>query len=243
MKSWQWIAIPLTALALSGCSSLFQSNQSNETVADEQWDCTEVDENGEWDCEEVEGGVSTEDLVAAVGGNDGSVPTLSLVGPTPNTQASVPRSRSSTKPVVTALAPSPSQVSESADREQQEEQAEEEDLPDYLWLAYEPETETRIQDLPDDFYVVQLAAFATKEKAIEYVSEQTNLRELRGVRVLANEKAYFNILLGIYENKRRAERAVKSVEGELGDKTPWIRSMSSIKTAMKAADEKFGENY
>ncbi|MXZ55493.1 MAG: hypothetical protein F4227_04380 [Gammaproteobacteria bacterium] len=243
MKSWQWIAIPLTALALSGCSSLFQSNQSNENVADEQWDCTEVDENGEWDCEEVEGGVSNEELVAAVGGNDGSTPTLSLVGPSPTTQASKPRSQSSTKPVVTALAPPPSQVSESAEIEQTEEEAEEEDLPDYLWLAYEPETETRIQDLPDDFYVVQLAAFATKEKAIEYVSKQTNLRELRGVRVLANEKAYFNILLGIYENKRRAERAVKSVEGELGDKTPWIRSMSSMKTAMKAADEKFGETY
>lgn len=239
MKSWQWIAIPLTALSLTGCSSLFQSNQSNETVVDEQWDCTEVDENGEWDCEEVEEGVSTEDLVAAVGGNDGSTPTLSLVGPTPNTQTSGPRARSSSKPVVTALAPPPSQVPESTDNEP----TEEEDLPDYLWLAYEPETETRIQDLPDDFYVVQLAAFASKEKAIEYVADQSNLRELRGVRVLANEKAYFNILLGIYENKQRAERAVKSVEGELGDKTPWIRSMSSIKTAMKAADEKFGEKY
>ncbi|MCY3541842.1 MAG: hypothetical protein F4X56_02100 [Gammaproteobacteria bacterium] len=239
MKSWQWIAIPLTALALSGCSSLFQSNQSNKTVADEQWDCTEVDENGEWDCEEVEDGVSTEDLVAAVSGNDVSTSTLSLVGPVSTTQTSAPRSRSSTKPVVTALAPPPSKVSEPVESEQ----SEEEELPDYLWLAYEPETETRIQDLPDDFYVVQLAAFATKEKAIEYVSEQTNLRELRGVRVLANEKAYFNILLGIYENKRRAERAVKSVEGELGDKKPWIRSMSSIKTAMKAADEKFGETY
>lgn len=240
MKSWQWIAIPLTTLALSGCSSLFQSNQSNETVADEQWDCTEVDENGEWDCEEVEGGVSNEQLVAAVGGNDGSTHTLSLVGPTPTTQTSKPRSQSVTTPTVTALAPPPSQATGSADSEPEEE---EEDLPDYLWLAYEPETETRIQDLPDDFYVVQLAAFASKDKAIEYVSKQTNLRELRGVRVLANEKAYFNILLGIYENKRRAERAVKSVEGELGDKTPWIRSMSSIKTAMKAADEKFGEKY
>lgn len=239
MKSWQWIAIPLTALALTGCSSLFQSKSSNETAVDEQWDCTEVDENGEWDCEEVEEGVSTEDLVAAVGGNDGATPTLSLVGPTPNTQTSETRSRSSSKPIVTALAPPPSQVAESTDHEP----AEEEDLPDYLWLAYEPETETRIQDLPDDFYVVQLAAFASKEKAIEYVSDQTNLRELRGVRVLANEKAYFNILLGIYENKARAERAVKSVEGELGDKTPWIRSMSSIKTAMKAADEKFGKEY
>ncbi|MYD45719.1 MAG: SPOR domain-containing protein [Gammaproteobacteria bacterium] len=240
MKSWQWIAIPLTALTISGCSSLFQSNQSKETVVDEQWDCTEVDENGEWDCEEVEEGVSTEDLVAAVGGNDGSTPTLSLVGPTPTTQASLPRSRSSSKPVVTALAPPPSQDTESTESEQIEE---EEDLPDYLWLAYEPETETRIQDLPDEFYVVQLAAFATKEKAIEYVSKQKNLRELRGVRVLAKEKAHFNILLGIYENKRRAERAVKSVEGELGGKTPWIRSMSSIKTAMKAADDKFGEKY
>lgn len=241
MKSWQWIAIPLTALALTGCSSLFQSNQLTETVFDEQWDCTEVDENGEWDCEEIEYGVSTEVLVAAVGGNNGSTPTLALVGPTPNTQTSVPRARSSSKPVVTALASPPSQGTKSADREPTEE--EEEDLPDYLWLAYEPETETRIQDLPDDFYVVQLAAFASKEKAIEYVSKQTNLRELRGVRVLANEKAHFNILLGIYENKQRAERAVKSVEGELGDKTPWIRSMSSIKTAMKAADEKFGEKY
>lgn len=240
MNSWQWIAIPLFALALTGCASLFQSNPSNGTVADEEWDCTEVDENGEWDCEEVEGGVSTEELVAVVTENDQSTSTLGLVGPRPVAAVSNPRPRSSSKPIVTALAPPPSQVTESTDNEQTEE---EEDLPDYLWLAYEPEAETHIQDLPDDFYVVQLAAFATKEKAIEYVSEQKNLRDLRGVRVLANDKAYFNILLGIYENKRRAERAVKSVENEVGDKTPWIRSMSSIKTAMKAADEKFGEEY
>lgn len=239
MNSWQWIAIPLTALTLTGCASLFQSNPSSDTLVDEEWDCTEVDENGEWDCEEVEGGVSTEDLVAVVGGNNESPSTLSLVGPIPTGLASEPRPRSNSKPVVTALAPPPSQVAETEDNEQ----TEKEDLPDYLWLAYEPEAETHIQDLPDEFYVVQLAAFATKEKAIEYVSDQKNLRELRGVRVLANDKAYFNILLGIYENKRRAERAVKSVEGELGDKTPWIRSMSSIKTAMKAADEKFGEEY
>lgn len=240
MNSWQWIAIPLTAIALTGCATLFQPNQSNQTVVDEQWDCTEVDENGEWDCEELEGTVSTEDLVAAVGGNDASSPTLALVGPTLTAGASEPRPRSNSKPVVTALAPAPSMVALSTEHEQTED---EEDLPDYLWLAYEPEAETHIQDLPDDFYVVQLAAFASKEKAIEYVTSQTNLRELRGVRVLANEKAYFNILLGIYENKNRAERAVKSVEGELGDKTPWIRSMSSIKTAMKAADEKFGDEY
>ena len=240
MKSWQWIALLLTALALSGCSLLFQSNSSNETVVDERWDCTEVDENGEWDCEEVEDGVSNEELVAAVSGIGGSTPSLSLVGQAPAGQTSTTRSQSTTQPKVTALAPPPSQGTKTADNEAEEE---EEDLPDYLWLAYDPETETRIQDLPDDFYVVQLAAFASKDKAIEYVSEQTNLRELRGVRVLANEKAYFNILLGIYENKQRAERAVKSVEGELGDKTPWIRSMSSIKTAMKAADEKFGEEY
>ena len=240
MNSWQWIAIPLTALMLSGCASLFQPNQSKETVVDEQWDCTEVDENGDWDCEEVEGGVSTEDLVDAVSGNDAPTTTLALVGPTPSTQDSDPRQCSNSEPKVTALAPAPSQATGLTDNEQSEE---EEDLPDYLWLAYEPEAETHIQDLPDDFFVVQLAAFATKEKAIEYVSNQTNLRELRGVRVLANEKAHFNILLGIYENKRRAERAVKSVESELGDKTPWIRSMSSIKTAMQAADEKFGEEY
>ena len=102
-----------------------------------------------------------------------------LVGPTPTPQTSKPRSQSTTKPVVTALAPPPSKVSEPAEIERTEEQTEEEELPDYLWLAYEPETETRIQDLPDNFYVVQLAAFATKEKAIEYVSEQKNLRELQ----------------------------------------------------------------
>ena len=240
MNSWQWIAIPLTALALTGCTSLFQSNPSGETLVDEQWDCTEVDENGEWDCEEIEGGVSTEDVVATVSGNNTSSSTLALVGPRTTAPASVPQPRSSSKPVVTALAPSvPTPVAMSVESEQEEE----EDLPDYLWLAYEPEADTHIQDLPDNFYVVQLAAFATKEKAIEYVSSQKNLRELRGVRVLANDKAYFNILLGIYENKRRAERAVKSVENELDDKTPWIRSMSSIKTAMKAADKKFGEEY
>lgn len=242
MNSWQWIAIPLSALALTGCASLFQSSQSNETVTDEQWDCTEVDENGEWDCEEAQGGVSTEDLVAAVSESNESDSTLSLVGPRTTVPTSAPQPRSNSTPIVTALAqtPEPAPASETANAAESEVA---EDLPDYLWLAYEPEAEMHIQDLPDDFYVVQLAAFATKEKAIEYVTQQTSFRELRGVRVLANEKAHFNILLGIYENKRRAERAVKSIENELGGKTPWIRSMSSIKSAMKAADDKFGEEY
>ena len=240
MNSWRWIAIFLGALALTGCASMFQPNQQIETVVDEQWDCTEVDENGDWDCEEVEGGVVIEDLVVA---NDGNVTskentrTLALVGSTPPTGGIEPQQRSSSPPKVTPLAPAPGRTVASTDNEPEEE------LPDYLWLAYEPDAETHIEELPDDFYVVQLAAFASKEKAMEYVSSQTKLRELRGVRVLAKEKAYFNILLGIYENKLRAERAVKSVENQLGNKTPWIRKMSSIKTAMKAADEKFGEEY
>ena len=243
MKSWQWIAIFYSALVLTGCASLFQPNQSIDSIVDDQWDCTEVDKNGDWDCEEVEGGVDVENLVVSEDGNVAGqeyTNALSLVGNTQPTGVATSRPRSRSQPTVTALTPPPSRTPASSSDESGDE---EEDLPDYLWLAYEPEAEMHIDELPDDFYVVQLASFATKEKAMEYVADQTWLREPRGVRVLAKDKAYFSILLGIYEDKRRAERATKSVESHLDGKSPWIRTMSSLKTAMKAADNKYGEEY
>ncbi len=233
MKTIQWMVTIFALLSLSACNSFFL--QPKDVNSDSQWDCTEVDENGNWDCDEYDTEIDSklEDSL--------SEPSVSSDPQETPSYAQSPRSNSTVqvKPYRAGLGTADAETSSGHANEAQTP----EEMPEYVWLAYEPEAPTRIEDLPDDMYAVQLIAVSTKEKAMQYVEDETWLVEPTGVRVLSNGKPYYVILLGIYETKRRAELAVRSIADDVGSNKPWIRSLSSLQTAIKDANRKLGTNY
>lgn len=230
MKTIQWMVTIFALLSLSACNSFFL--QPKDVNSDSQWDCTEVDEHGNWDCDEYDTEIDSklEDSL--------SEPSVSSDPQESPSYVQTPRSNSTVQ-----VQPYRAGLGTADAAATNEVQTPAEEVPEYVWLAYEPETPTRIEDLPDDMYAVQLIAVSTKEKATQYVEDETWLVEPTGVRVLSNGKPYYVILLGIYETKRRAELAVRSVADEVGGNKPWIRSLSSLQTAIKDANRKLGTNY
>ena len=247
MKATQWMVTIFALLSLSACNSFFL--QSKDVASDNQWECTEVDENGNWDCDEYD---TTIDDALNESLSDSKITSVGPSNQSSYTQA--PRATNSVQVNAyqsaaigsTDRGASSSRNSDSADKStsrQESETQNTEDIPEYVWLAYEPETPTRIEDLPDNMYAVQLVAVGTKEKATKYVEDATWLVEPTGVRILSNDKPFYVILLGIYETKRNAELAVRSVADDVGKNKPWIRSLKSLQVAIRDANRELGDNY
>lgn len=241
MRKLTWLVVALLAFSLSSCS-LFRHvpvNPSQASIgADGEWECTGSRENGDWDCQKIDGSGNDSNSNTTVG------PQVAQVDPPRSTQQ-VATTRPTTNP---SLQPSSVRVhgydpSSGVNVKQTSTPAptntvmeSNTDEPEYLWLSYRPETPTRIEDLPDNFYAVQLAAFSDMKKANKYAADSTWLIDPRGVRTVASGKEYYVILLGIYETRTRAERAANSIANHVGSDKPWIRSMTSLKPAIRAAN-------
>lgn len=248
MKFIQWIVLLLATLTLSGCAGLFSAQPSVSTSS--EWECTTVDENGDWDCDEIAEEVDQ----ALAEGNSGSEANSvapnsynSQVDSNPPVQVTQyrPSGGANIGNASTGSNNSSMSYSQASNRANEEtgSSGSQNDVPEYRQLAYEPENTTRIEDLPDSYYAVQLIALSDKDEAIKYVRDETWLVDPSGVRILSNDKVFYAILLGIYETRGRAERAVNSIQDHLGNDKPWIRPMSSLKSAIKDANEKLGEDY
>lgn len=237
MRKLTWLVVALLAFSLSGCS-LFQHVPVNPSTAsmgaDGEWECTGSRENGDWDCQKVTDERDDSDTTTNVG------PQIAQVNTPSPTQAAGTSTRSNpplepssvriqtydpTRGVTTTQTSTPAQPVTQSNNED----------PEYVWLRHQPDTPTRIEDLPDNFYAVQLAAFSDMKKANKYAADATWLVDPNGVRTISGGKEYYVILLGIYETKTRAERAANSITKHLGSGKPWIRSMNSLKPAIRAA--------
>lgn len=113
-------------------------------------------------------------------------------------------------------------------------------MPAYIRLAYRPERPVSILDLPEDFSAVQLIAVSSRE-ALEKYAAQSNMRGMSAARILRGDKLFYVLLLGIYETRERAERAIVELPPPFDVHTPWIRSVESIQKAMIAADRHVGD--
>ncbi len=97
-----------------------------------------------------------------------------------------------------------------------------------------------MNELPAEFYALQLLAMSTPEELAQFTAER-RLSGMASVRVERNGDIYYVLLAGIYENSETAERAAISLEAELDGLEPWIRPLRTLLDAMRRADQIAGE--
>ena len=93
--------------------------------------------------------------------------------------------------------------------------------------------------LPSEYYAVQLIAMPNQALADKFINEHPAIEPVTVTLVDADD-LYHVVLLGVYENYQSALTAVENRPASLADIEPWIRSMSSVQTAMRDADEQSG---
>ncbi len=244
-KYSRWIALSVLMIAISGCMGL------KPKLAETEWDCTEVSETGDWDCTEVDPNVALPE-VAATSPPIHTSQSLQVFKYDPS-ELALSQPEPKPQPIEVVVPPPPMPVVESqslvptievTDQPQQVEVVQPDlNEPLYLQLAYRPETPQRIEDLPSSYFAVQLAAFTKKNGTTIYLENEEWIQESQVVRVLANDQVHYAILLGVYEDRDSAEQAVNSVSTYLNGSEPWIRSLSSLQTAIKAADDQYGVEF
>ncbi|MEZ5559074.1 MAG: SPOR domain-containing protein [Pseudomonadales bacterium] len=102
-------------------------------------------------------------------------------------------------------------------------------------LAYQPPQPLALTDLPGDFYAVQLLAMSSKEALERFVAGQS-LQGLSAARVVRDGRFFYVLLLGIYETRERAQQASRDLPPPFDRSEPWVRRLSSLQDAMRAAD-------
>jgi len=107
--------------------------------------------------------------------------------------------------------------------------------PLYQQLSYRPDAPVALLDLPADFYAVQLVAVSSKQTLEQFAAEH-QLAGMSAARIWNGQKIFYVLLLGIYEDREHAERAVESLSGPMAELQPWIRTVGSLQRAMRAAD-------
>ena len=222
VKTACWLVFPMALFSLSGCALLGVSQGPVQAQAEEQksYYCQGGSNRAEWYCEEI---ASTGDprQIPAVQNVPVTAPAPVAVAPSPVQVTPLQATPQPTQRPGPAPAPTPAPASGS--------------MPLYMQLAYVPEGETRLEDLPGHFYAVQLAAFSERYKVEEW-AETTGLEGLIGARIMANGKLFYVLILGVYETRVRAERAVQSIEGIPTETEPWIRSVASLRPAIREAN-------
>ncbi|MFW6093189.1 MAG: SPOR domain-containing protein [Pseudomonadota bacterium] len=112
-------------------------------------------------------------------------------------------------------------------------------MPEYVRLAYQGGEEggeaVSIAELPGEFYAVQLLAMSSREALESYVA-QRQLDHVSAARVERDGRLYYTLLLGVYETEELARRAAAERPAALAGTTPWIRSVSSLQSAMTRGD-------
>ena len=216
VKTIRWFVFPLAILSLSGCQLLGVSPQTAQPQVDEvkEYYCQGGANRDEWFCEEIQDSTTYRQIPTVE-----SIPIGAAPEPAPPAVQ------------VTPLQPTPTEVTPP----QPQAAMPLESAPLYRSLAYVPSGETRLEDLPGHYYAVQLAAFSEKYKVEEWANT-TGLDGLIGARIMANGKLFYVLILGVYETRVRAERAVESIASIPMETEPWIRSVASLRPAIRDAN-------
>ena len=92
-----------------------------------------------------------------------------------------------------------------------------------------------LSTLPDDAYVVQLVAMGSA-RTLDHLIETRGLTDVISARVAADGEIYHVLLIGPFDELGAQEFAAAPPD-HLQDFQPWIRSVSTLKAAMREADK------
>ena len=207
---------------VAGCSSTVNQTKISERTV-KPWFCQSSDEDEDWDC------VRSQTLV-----RNPSTAALKKNNLPEKTPTKISNVNSPEKTAITPTNRPGGQKNEPSKSNPIE--AKSNGLPDYVNLAYSGDESISLLDLPKSYWAVQLIALSKKE-ALETYADQTELLRLSGARVAVRNQLLYVLLLGIYETKDLAKRAIASLpEEQTRSKAPWIRSMGSLQAAMIQGD-------
>jgi len=178
---------------------------------------------GRWDCER---GHAAEPLPTPV-----DVPDPESAPPAEPVAAPAPMTAPAKTAGPTASATPPPETERVPDAARQQPPAA---APDYQRLAYQPSAPIALADLPSDFYTIQLLAMNSRSELEVYVQE-AGVPGMSAAPVELNGALYYALLLGVYESRANAERALQGLPAAFADLNPWIRSLKSLQAAMTRA--------
>ena len=115
------------------------------------------------------------------------------------------------------------------------------EVPQYVQLAYVPGRETSLLELPAGYWTVQALALSSKE-ALEAFAQKHQLQGMTAARIAQDGKLLYILLLGVYETRERAERAIESVPPPFADLSLWIRPLGTLQAAMTDANNLSGSD-
>jgi septal ring-binding cell division protein DamX len=107
--------------------------------------------------------------------------------------------------------------------------------PAWRRLAYRAAAATPMQQLPAEFYAVQIAAMSSFA-ALEAFRHAHGLDGVLGARIESGGHIYYALLLGVYRNLADARAAAAARPASLAHYTPWFRKLDSLKAAVARAD-------
>ncbi len=112
-------------------------------------------------------------------------------------------------------------------------------VPKHVQLAYRPENPVPLLELPGHFWTVQLLALSSKS-ALETYAREHNLQDMSAARIAHDGVLHYALLLGVYETRALAEEAIRDIPQPFDQLEAWIRSVSSLQSAMVAANRLTG---
>ena len=114
-------------------------------------------------------------------------------------------------------------------------------IPQYVQLAYVPERKTPLLELPAHYWIVQALALSSKE-ALEAFAQKHQLQGMTAARIAQDGKLFYILLLGVYETRERAARAIENVPPPFDNLSLWLRPLGSLQAAMAAANSLSGSD-
>jgi hypothetical protein len=92
-----------------------------------------------------------------------------------------------------------------------------------------------LENQPGSLYTVQLMTMSSRERMEAYMAEHA-VGDLPIAPLERDGEVYYALLLGIYDTFAEAEQAMTQLPPGLSDKTPWVRSLGSVQTAMRRVE-------
>lgn len=234
----------LLLLNFAACSSAGKGGATETRQSSEAWFC-QIDETGEgWDC------VQDDELARSPVPR--RLPQPPAAEPVVEPIVEETPQESAAEPVLTADSapenPAPAPVENIAGADEAPVAASAEDVaqpstspapseqPKYLSLAYQPEGQTELTELPADLFVVQLMAMASSEKLTSFL-DVNELNDLTAARVEKDGELFYVLILGVYESEAIARDASAELPDALAGTQPWIRKLGSLQIAMIRAND------
>ena len=98
----------------------------------------------------------------------------------------------------------------------------------YAWLMLDVEENLSfVRSLPVDYYIIQVAAFTSREHALKFQQLYPSY-EFRSVQVKNQSGTFHVILLDAYPTRSKAAQEVTSISTTFNNPRPWIRPVNSL---------------